>query len=92
MNHHRNLGMFCVGFNWLVGLSRSDINWSTIWSAYILQCYEHSNLATFQFWQFDLGQPPTTNNTQTKYIQLAKRLWVRVQVQPIFLFECLIWE
>ena len=26
----------------------------------------------------------STNNTQTKYIQLAKRLWVRVQVQPIF--------
>ena len=26
------------------------------------------------------------NNTQTKYMQLAKRLWVQVQVQPIFFY------
>ena len=31
-----------------------------------------------------VGWPPTTNNTQTKFMQLAERLWVRVQVQPIF--------
>ena len=36
------------------------------------------NLATVQFSQFDLGQPPTTNDTQTKYMQLATRLCVRV--------------
>ena len=28
--------------------------------------------------------PPTTNNTQTKYMQLARRLWVQVQLQPTF--------
>ena len=32
----------CVGFGWFVGLSQSDINWSTIWSTYMLQCNEPS--------------------------------------------------
>ena len=35
-------------------------------------------------WFWLVGQAPTRNNTQTKYMQLAKRLWVRVQVQPTF--------
>mgnify|MGYP001804803772 CR=1 FL=1 len=34
------------------------------------------------FWLVWFDSP--TNNTQTKYMQFAKRLWVRVQVQPIF--------
>ena len=51
------------------------------------------NLATVQFSLFDLGQPPTTNDTQTKYMQLATRLCVRVPAAAkYFLFQCLIWE
>ena len=34
----------CVGFGWFVGLTQSEISWSTIWSTYMLQCNEPSTL------------------------------------------------
>ena len=51
-------------------------------------CYNVMNLQIGNCppWQFDLGQPPTTYNTQSKYMQLATRLKVQVQLQPSFLF------
>ena len=76
--------IFHVGFGWLVGLSLHTTLADDHWSSYMLKCNEPWNVATVQFWQFDLGQSPRTNNTQTKYVQLANKFWVRVHVQPVF--------
>ena len=41
-------------------------------------CPSNSNSSSF----LNLGQSPTTNNTQTKYMQRATRFWVQIHLQP----------
>ena len=75
---------YCLCWFWLVGLSPSDISWRPLLVVIYAIMWWPFNLTTVQFWLFVLGQLPTTNNTQTKHMQPAERLWIRVQVQPFF--------
>ena len=81
--NYRPCFIVCVGFGWLVGPSPSDISWQPFGHPI---CYneinpQHGNCIVLAVWL-----RPSTNNKQhtTKYIQLAKRLLVRVQVQSFF--------
>ena len=84
--NYRPCGIVCVGFGWLVGLRPSDISWRPSLVVIYAIMYWPINLTTVQFWLFDLGQLPVTNNTQTKHMQLAIRLRIRFQVQPTYIY------
>ena len=61
---------YCLCLFWLVGLSPSDISCRPFGRpiCYKVMNLQLGNCPILAVW---LGQPPTTNNTQTKYIQLA---------------------
>ena len=68
----------------LVDWPQPNCHKQTILPSYMLQCNEASTWQLSNFWQLDLGQPPTINSAQTKYMQLATRFWVWIRLQPNF--------
>ena len=80
--------MPCVGFGWFVGLSQFDINWSTIWSTYMLQCNEPSTRQLSNF-----GSLTTNTNTHKQNAcSLLQGCGFEPSCSQIFFFQHLIWE
>ena len=83
----------CVGFGWFVGLSQSDINWSTIWSTNMLQCNEPSTWQLSNFGSLTEANHQQQTTHKPNRCSLLQGCWFEPQLQPnIFLFQHLIWE
>ena len=84
---------YCLFWFWLVGLSPSDMSWRPLLVGrhicYNVMTLQLGNCPFLAVWlRPTTRQLPTTNNTQTKHMQLVGSSSGAAN----FLFDCLIWE